>query len=76
MIDPFNVTNMSSTIPVLGVLLNQVNFLINIFVAFGGMVLIFIVFTIWKVFTMRRELRMLKEIRVDVKKVKRKLKVR
>lgn len=74
--DPFNATNISNAIPVVGNLINQVKFLINIFAAFGGIVIIFIIFTIYKFITMRKERQMLEEIKNDVEKLNKKIKIK
>lgn len=71
--DFFNVTNISSTIPIIGELVERISILINIFIALGGLVIIFIIFNIWRFISSRKQRKLLEEIQQDIKKLKRKL---
>ena len=69
-------TNISESVPIVGELIERISVLINIFIALGGLVIIFIIFNIWRFISSRKQKKLLEEMRQDIKKLKRKLRLR
>ena len=57
-------------------IVKQISFLVRFFQAIGGLVLIYLIWTIINTIFMRKRHRKINEIQQDIKKIKKKLKIK